>query len=886
MTSLDGVAPIDFSICEAEPLRTSGLIQSYGCLLVLSEPDGAVEGFGANASVMLGCQLATGRPIAEAIGHTIWPAIQTAMTSGSPACDPRPVDLAEAAPVLHRRFETRCHRSGPWWLVEFVPRLPAPARVPPISLDETRMDLFRLSACAVEQMRLLTGYDRVMVYRFHPDWSGEVIAEIRRPAMTPYLGLRYPATDIPSQARALYMETPLRQIADVDAPVVALLSPHPSLDLSHAGLRSASPYHLEYLKNMRVGATLTLSILVNGALWGMIACHHDTPRQIPHDSQSAAIALSTDLANGIEALQRREASTRRRSIDKALESWRTRLAEPGRAKPLISHLTVMMDDLHAQGVAVVSGETCLSIGVAPDIDWLIEAASALKDRAPPGNVLSTDQLAAVPGLSAPSDRVAGALAVVLPGSPPIALFAFRTPLIREVHWGGDPTRAALVSPVDGRMSPRRSFALWRELVQDRSKAWSEQRRGVFSFVAAWLAEGRRLDSSGFADALRVDLADLADAYLKPGDTHQLLLDSLPEGMGVLLWTEDEPGLRLLHANRSFVSMFGLDAGQLNGKDRRWVLERTQLDPSIFTHAAGVEQEIDIWSPSQGARRARVRRECLVCYRGPEGVRTLESLMVSDVTGVSRTHDALIAAVRHADEAEGARKALLRNMSHELRTPLNAIMGYSDLLAHELLGPLGQPAYVQAAQEIRAGGRHLLAMIDNTLEMARLREGKLDLNETQTDLRNVIDEAAQMLHPISQSQGVTLQWLAPETPVIAMIDQTAIRQIAINLINNAIKFTPKGGTVTVALERLTDGGLSFSVADTGIGIPVGAIARLFQPFSQIESGRDRRLGGAGLGLSIVKSLAQLHGGSVEVHSVEGQGATFKVSLPAWRIEAAA
>jgi len=137
----------------------------------------------------------------------------------------------------------------------------------------------------------------------------------------------------------------------------------------------------------------------------------------------------------------------------------------------------------------------------------------------------------------------------------------------------------------------------------------------------------------------------------------------------------------------------------------------------------------------------------------------------------------------------------------------------------------------------------------------------------------------------EAKGVALQWARPDAPVIAVVDQTAVRQIAINLINNAVKFTAKGGTVTVALARLLDGGLSFSVADTGIGIPAEAIGRLFQPFSQIDSGRDRRLGGAGLGLSIVRSLAQLHGGAAEAQSVEGKGTTFKVSLPAWRIEAA-
>jgi light-regulated signal transduction histidine kinase (bacteriophytochrome) len=884
--SPDLATPMDFSACEAEPIRTSGMLQSYGCLLVLGEPDGAIEGFGANASVMLGRALAAGQAIDEALGHAVWLAVQKAMACGSPACDPRLVDLDEAAPALDLRFETLVHRSGDHLLVEFTPRQAAPAAVAPITLDETRMDLFRLSARAVDQIRLLTGYDRVMIYRFHPDWTGEVIAEIRRPSMTPYLGLRYPATDIPSQARALFAETLVRQIADVGAAAVTLTSPNPLLDLSHAVLRSASPYHLEYLKNMGVGASFTLSILVKGALWGLIACHHETPRQIPHESQYAALALAADLAGRIEILERNEASTRRKSIDKALRRWRKRLAKPGRAKLLLSHLADMMVDLRAQGVAAVCGEACLCVGATPDINWLIEAASVLKDRAPPGNVMSTDHLAATPGLSAPPDGIAGALVVVLPGAPTIALFVFRTALVKEVHWGGDPARPALVSPEDGKMSPRHSFTLWRELVRDRSQAWSEQKRDVFSFIGNWLAEGQRQDPAGFAMALKSDLAELAEAYIRPGDTHQLLVDILPEGIGVLLWTTGDLGTGLMHANRAFTAMFGLEPGELDGQGSTRVLEHTQMDPSVFANEVGAEQEIDIWSPTRGALRARVRREYLVRYLGPKGVRTVESLLVSDVTGVSRAHEALIAAVRHADEAEGTRKALLRNMSHELRTPLNAIMGYSDLIAEQLLGPLGQEGYVQAAQEIRTGARHLVSLIDNTLEMARLREGKLDLNETQVDLRDIIDEAAHMLQPAADGQGVSLRWIRREAAMIAMVDPTAIRQIAINLINNAIKFTAKGGTVTVDLTRLIDGGVSLSVVDTGIGIPPEAIMRLFQPFSQVDSGRDRQLGGAGLGLSIVKSLAQLHGGSAIAQSVEGQGSTFTVTLPAWRIQAAA
>jgi signal transduction histidine kinase len=317
-----------------------------------------------------------------------------------------------------------------------------------------------------------------------------------------------------------------------------------------------------------------------------------------------------------------------------------------------------------------------------------------------------------------------------------------------------------------------------------------------------------------------------------------------------------------------------------------VLERTRLDPGAFDIGVGKDQEFDAWSPTKGARRLRAQRVNVVRYLGPNGLRTVESLLLSDITGASRAHEALVAEVRRAATAEATRGELLRNMSHELRTPLNAVVGYSDLLAQELLGPLGTPEYVQAAQEIRGAAKHLLSLIDNTLEMARLREGKLDLSEVRVDLRDTMTEAVSMVRLLAESEEIALRWARPDTPLVATVDELAMRQIAINLINNAIKFTPKGGTVSLALDRLENGELAMSVTDTGRGIAPEALGRLFQPFAQVDSAGDRRQGGSGLGLSIVKSLVALHGGSVGVESVETEGSTFTVRLPAWRLEARA
>ncbi len=243
------------SVCESEDIRRPERIQTFGCLIT-SDHDGRIVGVSANAPLMLRREAPLGASLAALLGGDevgVQHLLAFASTTQEPALlssDVTPGDLCT-------RFEVLAHASRSGAIFEFIPLEPdrlLSTLPPPKDAD----DIFRQCLARAERVRALTGYDRVMVYRFHQDFTGEVIAEVRRPELVPYLGLRYPATDIPSQARALYLENRLRIIPNVYAPTSELISSK-SVDLSMARLRAVSPYHIEYLQNMQVAATLTIT---------------------------------------------------------------------------------------------------------------------------------------------------------------------------------------------------------------------------------------------------------------------------------------------------------------------------------------------------------------------------------------------------------------------------------------------------------------------------------------------------------------------------------------------------------------------------------------------------------------------------------------------------
>jgi signal transduction histidine kinase len=243
----------------------------------------------------------------------------------------------------------------------------------------------------------------------------------------------------------------------------------------------------------------------------------------------------------------------------------------------------------------------------------------------------------------------------------------------------------------------------------------------------------------------------------------------------------------------------------------------------------------------------------------------------------RIETQLVEAKKAAEAADRAKTDFLANMSHELRTPLNAIIGFSSMMSMELRGPLGHAAYKEYAEDIHQSGRHLLDVINDILDLSKISVGKFDIDADTLSLPAVIEDCVHMVRIKAEAAGLELVIDAPADLPPLCADERIIKRILLNLLSNALKFTDKG-RVRIAAEAAADGAITLKVEDTGIGIAASALPRLMRPFVQIDGSLSRKYEGTGLGLSLVKSMVELHGGSVELASELGVGTTVTLRFP--------
>ena len=257
----------------------------------------------------------------------------------------------------------------------------------------------------------------------------------------------------------------------------------------------------------------------------------------------------------------------------------------------------------------------------------------------------------------------------------------------------------------------------------------------------------------------------------------------------------------------------------------------------------------------------------------------------DVTEREAQFAALLKAVDDSEAANRAKTEFLANMSHELRTPLNAIMGFSEAMKLELIGPLGNERYRGYAEDILTSSRHLLRVLNDILDVAKIEAGRMELDEAEIDSSELLDIVQRIVAENAKRANLGLHVdRTAELPRIRA-DERRLKQVLLNLLSNAVKFTPAGGEVTLSAERTRDGGLDFVVSDTGVGIAPHEIATAMAPFRQLDTGLSRKFEGTGLGLPLSKALTELHGGSLRLESRIGEGTTARVHLPASRVLAA-
>ncbi len=704
----------DLTNCDREPIHWAGAVQPHGLLLTLREADGCIVQASRNTAALLGLDAAAlaGRPLA-ALGGDLADRVMH-LARQSELATPLAMQASLGRATALRWFQGAVHRHAAGLLIieleplelarpgsevgELAPAVLAASISAAVQRFSAAPSVGTLADAVVQAFRELTGYERVMVYRFDPDGHGQVIAESCHPRLASLLGHHYPASDIPRQARALYLKNRVRMLVDVDdepQPLVPALIPGGGkppdsaapLDMSMCMLRCMSPIHLQYLRNMGVVASFSASLVREGQLWGLIAAHHREPRYLRYTLRAAAELLAEVASTRITAIE----NYAHAQVALMVRRLETRLVEATSTEgdwryALFRNPRTLLQPLEATGAVLFHDGEVLTAGEVPSTPELRALLEWVQQRSGDEPFACSAVGQASPSLVGLTPTASGVLAVRLSTSRADCLLWLRKEQLQTVTWAGDPKKPASTDhPLE--LSPRRSFAAWSEIVRGTAVPWSSTELALARAIGVAL-----VDIIVQVQAVRLLIAEHQLTRVRgavAGAREPVLVADID---GRVIFAND--ALHALAAHRvepgSAVSGLFTQPAQV-----RQALEKLRASPQPWRH------ELELAGPP--ALPVAVRAEVVT---GRDGLRLGSIVVLSDLRESRRADQArahLEDSLRQAAQADGM------GGRHDADEVTTAILTNASLAAMDITEARGGPPVTPLLQEVEASTRRAAAL---------------------------------------------------------------------------------------------------------------------------------------------------------------------------------
>ncbi|WP_394220970.1 ATP-binding protein [Alteromonas gracilis] len=716
--------------------------------------------------------------------------------------------------------------------------------------------------------------ERIMIYQFHEDWSGEVISERIAEGTESFLGLRYPPTDIPKIARNLYFALKTRHLFNVEPATALVVEPEnidaKDIDLSFCLSRSISPFHIEYLKNMGSASTLSCAIIVEDKLWGLLSLHFAEKRTVDINEfvyfQQMASGLNKAFERAIHEQQKIMTMRSQNAVNRLMQKVEEEV-EPFQ--------TLILSDvaLHklsgGQGISLFIGNEISSLGNIPKQNELLK----MRDHLANGFEVGCYFYEQSPFAFKLSNNVAGMAIYILSNAPFCAIVIYRKGLNQTVTWGGDPRHYAQEEDGVLRYTPRQSFNKWVENVEGRSAPWSVQHKEAIEKAFEGVKAFLEVDNPELAILLRSGMRRALKKRENLRSVATDVIDSITSGIAIGIEQGATSSNAVVAINNVTAESFNISHSDFLGASFDEFSNSIGLD---WDKSVGADNPITINTAINGIRDVTVRQGLLFEYFDiacpKESLMRLVIYEFIDITEATRIKNSLIAAREKAITENNLRNEMMAKLFHELKTPLHGLLGLSDIMRKrfEVNDDFKNKALMDSLHQSASLMRDV---VEYSLKSSSLVDTVDERNFRRLSINKLIKEIATLVQPLADKKQVSID-TELGSDICVNIEPRGIRQVLINLIENAIKYNIEGGSVKISTELSDYGRMSIVVEDTGNGMTTEQINKCTQPYQRFSN-----LDGSGLGLSIAEALMRNMGGQFEISSKVGVGTKITVSMGA-------